>query len=475
MSKPTKQWALAAVIWVLGWMSLGILWDAAWEGRPSGGQLASDLDLFIQEFKDEVADRDQVEHIFGVGTDDNGLARLGSARAFAQIAPPTDIAGPGQYNSTAGAFAGTLLSTEEVGASVIDLGVGRFWIDTDGASTTTALDDRQLFAWDPTSNTFLPVRTEALGGLGSNLLYNGSFEATDGTGSTASVTVPSSWALSAPNPTISYTSPAGVSEGTGVAVNVIGTGATGGISQALASLKASTPYVFRVRANPTTAGDRCNLHVTDGVTNVTDLSEIGTAVYETLEVTLTTTAGPATVTVELEADAITDVCRFDHAVAFEQNATVPQPGIQASSVSNTWGLAPPATLACGALYTANCVGSANTFQTRVTIPGPGFIVLLMGSVFVTNNAGDDDICLARIHDVTNNVTLAEGASGPTNNAGIDGDTSTIAVQAVVVNPTPGSTIQYDMDVRQLSGGGVCSVASVGTINSYLNAILIPTR
>lgn len=473
MSKPTKQWALAAAIWVLGWMSLGILWDAAWEGRPSGGQLASDLDLFIQEFKDEVADRDQVEHIFGVGTDDNGLARLGSARAFAQIAPPTDIAGPGQYNSTAGAFAGTLLSTEEVGASVIDLGVGRFWIDTDGASTTTALDDRQLFAWDETSNTFLPVRTEALGGLGSNLLYNGSFEVTDGTGSTASVTLPSGWALSAPNPTISYTSPAGVSEGTGVAVNVIGTGATGGISQALVSLKASTPYVFRVRANPTTAGDRCNLHVTDGVTNVTDLSAIGTAVYETLEVTLTTTAGPATVTVELEADAITDVCRFDHAVAFEQNATVPQPGIQAIFTQDAVQDA-----------TIDDVFANNPFLTTpITIPGPGYVVLVDGHVTIAFGFGG--ISYARYRLTRDNC--AGGAFSQVGTAGTQSNTnaasndaradllSTLPFSFVDTSPVVGGTCRYRVEVRVNSTGVVNPIDGGFQTGSQLRLLLVPTR
>lgn len=329
--KPSLRGALRGGTTVLALSGLlGFLvaasWDAGFEADPDGAtDLVSDLDTFIQAFKLETRRRASVETIWGTGSDDNGLHRLGSARGFIQNAAPTDLVGPGQYNAPAGAFGGTPLADEELGASAIDQGTGRFWVDADGLDTAVTSDDRQLSVWTDTVGfqavTALPS-TLGLGGL--NQVYNGSFEITDGTGLLASTTVASGWALLG-TPDIAYDDVANSTEGDGFAMETIATGAVNeGATQTLAGLKESTVYVIRARVRPVVG--TCSLVTTGGSVNATDTSAAASGVFETLESTFTTDATPANVVVRLESDAAADECDWDHVTVFERMPAVSQPG-----------------------------------------------------------------------------------------------------------------------------------------------------
>jgi len=451
---------------------MGTVWDITFEGIPTGAELANDLDLFIRDLKDEIGDRDSVEHIFGVGSDDNGLARLGSARAFIQNAAPTDIDGPGQYNSTAGAVAGTLLSTDEIGATTRDLGAGRLWVDADGIDTgaTSTADDNRLTIWNETSNSFVDVTIRDPSGIGANnFIYNGSFEVTDGTGSVASTTVAAGWALVL-TPTLAYASVANSTEGDGLILRTTGAGAAlEGVRQTLAGLKESTTYVYRARVRAT-AGDTCTFTVGDGTTTASDVSAT-TGVFETLEVQHTTTAGPADVTVDLLSTADTDICDWDHVTAFERFATVSQPGMQA-------------------IYTQNIVSDVtidttfgnNPFvSTSVTIPSSGYIVMVDAAVSLSVNT-NDGACLARLvrDDCAGGAFTAISPVAIMNSRNfISGQTTPL--NAIDVAPVSGGTCIYRVEVSEDAVVQDCEVNDTNLGNntvqtgSWLRLLLLPTR
>ena len=435
--EPWRRAAFVGVLALCGLYSLGVVWDATWEGRPAGTELASDLDLFIQEFKDEVGDRGSVESIYGVGSNDNGLHRLGSARAFLQNAAPTDMLGVGGYNSTAGAFVGTVLTTNEPNGTV-DQGTARLWVDADGLDAGIATDDNQLNVWVDTVG-FTPVRAEGAGALrlGSNLITNGSFEVTDGTGSAASITVPQGWVLLL-TPTIAYDDPTAVSEGEGIALETIGAGAPfEGVQQTLTSLKADTDYVIRARARPVTALDSCRLQVTGGDSTQTDTSVVAGNLFETLEVVVNTTAVPAALVVTLAAVADTDECDWDHVTAFEQDAVVAQSGIQVCRQAIT---------AVTAGHYTNAAWASSGVTCAITPPGPGYIVRITGQMLADNDSGGVGAGLAgRLQE--NGVTVDFSVDQP----GTVLTNMAVQLGFTRMNPTPGTTLTYTMDGRESLG------------------------
>lgn len=456
-------------------LSLGIVWDAAWEARPAGTELASDIDLFIQEFKDEVADRDTVEHVFGIGSDDNGLARLGSARTFIQNGAPTDILGPGQYNSASGATAGTALGTEEIGASVIDLGTGRLWVDLDGLDGVAGnQDDRQLNVWTDGAVAFSAVTADPpVERVGNNLIRNGSFEITDGTGSLASITVASGW-VNLNTATIAYDSVNNSTEGDGVAMETIAAGGTNeGAVQTLAGLKESTVYVVRARVRPVGAGDNCDLVATGGVvTPLSDTSATATNVFETLEVVVTTTAAPADILVNLESNAIGDECDWDHVTAFERNALVAPPGIQAVYTQDNTNDT-----------TLDAVFTNNVYLTSsVTIPSAGYIVLVDAAVTVEVCNGAIGGRIARDcgggFAAVSPVYLVDSKPG----ACAHGATFPLNFVDNILPADVGATCSYRVEVREIDTFGISDTAvnpitdvTVVQTGSSLRLLLMPIR
>jgi len=456
---------------------LGAVWNAGWEARPAGTEQASDLDLFIQELKAEIADRAGVEVLFGNASLDNGLNRVGSARAFSQATAPTAITGPGQYNSTAAAFAGTTLSTTEVVGGTDDIGRGRMWVDTDGALTGTvatepaATGDMQLSAWDETLNGFRRVVARDQGGAGvgaGNLIYNGSFEVTDGTGSAASTAVAAGW-TAVLTPTFAYASVNNSTEGDGLAFTTVAAGAAlEGASQTLAGLKESTVYVYRVRVAPQSG--TCRLLVDDGTSNASATSAAGTATFETLEVLHTTTAGPADVVVSLLSVADTDDCDWDHVTAFERYASFPKPG---ASVIYT-------TDSTSDTVIDSTFGNNPFVATTVVVPSAGFIVLVDASVSVTNFA-NDGACYARLarDDCAGGAFTAISPIAQHNSVNFQSG-SNLTLNAVDVAPVPGASCIYRIEVAESSGEN-CEVndANIGQADqqsgSWLRAMLLPVQ
>jgi len=365
----------------------------------------------------------------------------------------------GGYNSTAGAFVGTVLSTNEPNGS-IDQGTGRLWVDADGLDTTIASDDNQLNVWVDTVG-FTPVTSTPTQRLGSNLIYNGSFEITDGTGVLASTTVASGWAD--PNTaTFAYDSVNDSTEGDGVAFEVIANGgANEAATQTLAGLKESTVYTLRARVRPVVG--TCELLTTGGTVNVTDTSAAASGVFETLEGNFTTTAAPADVVVRLESNVAADECDWDHVTVFEQAAVVAPPGLQWATATQSVSVAVPDAF-------------ATMLTVSVTKPSAGYLLLVLAD-WTQENGGGGGPSEMRVQE-----SCAGG--GPTTviatNYEDTGDAFTNSNYGgghfLNFSALPGSTCVYTLQAQDsAAGANACVVTSGAQSLCRLSALLIPTR
>jgi len=303
-------------------------WSLTYETNPTNSDNVSSGDDWFRQLKLDIRKRLEVEHHFGsVTSDDNGLMRVGSARCFIQATPPTNIEQGDYNNTTGGTGTSTLSATATNSVPAEKLGLGRCWLDTDGPDNVAGTaDDNTLnlytgSAWVAVTQINDP--NIALSSFSRNLLPNSSFEV--GAGSAA----PDGW-TAVNTPTISYsTTP--VSEGAGQQISITAAGgADEGISIPLAGLRAGGTYLVGVRAAANAGGDTCSLRTTGGTANVTDTTLSNTN-YEDLVGTFTVDGAGNTVTVILEANVDTDVCRFDHAWVYQVGSTTVHPGTPAAT------------------------------------------------------------------------------------------------------------------------------------------------
>ena len=451
---------------------LGVVWDSTFESAPPGATtLASDLDTIIQAFKQETSNRAEVEIHWGTltTTNDNGLMFEGSARCFAQDSEPTALANVGGYNGTS--HVSTALTTTEPGGSE-DQGVGRCWIDLDGPDGIDGTgDDNTFWVWDDASADFQRAVAAGPGGVNygqGNLVYNGSFEVTDGTGDTSVGTDPSGWTSS--GGTVAYTTPPSeATEGEGVTVSLTDDG--GGaetLSQTLTSLKASTSYFVVARVDAGAASE-CRLSTSDAATNITsgDANATSTATtFTTVSGTFTTAAALDDVTIVLETNGAADVCTWDHVGVFEISPSgLPQPGYQvAFDTLSTETTAPTAfTSAPNPLLTGS-----------VTIPGPGYVVKVTAFVAAadTGNGSECDIQLVEGGSTTRDLKAVQLQTG---GARLDGTASLMWVDTA---PTPGDTLLYEVEAQAATGTCLISPVNFTTTEqteSQLLVELIPAR
>ena len=478
-----KRWfGLGLVLGLIALMLIAATWNSTWESLPQGTELASNLDTRIQEFKAEVRKRASVENIWGNTTADNGLTRLGSGRVFVDNSAPTDIAGPGQYNSAAGTYSGTALTTTEQGGTH-DIGAGRVWIDPNGPDEVSGTsDDRQLYVWDETLHAWNSIRSEgfmAAGVGGDNLIYNGGFEITDGFGGTGT---PAGWTL-VNTPTIAYVDPTLLTpnEGAGIALKTTATGSSlEGVRQALPKLKASTTYVYRARGfSVSGVFNGCTLKVSDGTTTSTATTQGFN--FETLEVLHTTTGAPATVNVDLLSTNDTDICEWDEITAYEQNQPTRRGGIQTCFDTDN---------STGAYTNPSTTWNDALVSCAVTPPGPGYIIQIRGQIVASNDTGQVSSLAGRIRE---NGTTTRGMATvyvgqDDTNADHFQDVATVPVFSTIVNPTPGTTLTYTLEALSSKGGTATWRHNIGTdagaeglngdsanLLTTLEVTLVPTR
>jgi hypothetical protein len=473
---------------LLAGLLLGTTWDGTYEAIPAGTDLAADLDIFIQSFKTEVRQRLEVEHIFGGSTDDNGLHQVGSARCFMENNAPTNInsgtAALGQYNSAAGADGGTALGTDEIGPTVRELGAGRCWIDLDGPDNVAGSPDDNSFAiWTGGAWNYVVKNISGGSKWGQNLLYNGSFEVTDGTGLIASATVPAGWATVATAPTISYATPPLVTEGVGVAVTLTRGAGDGGIEQTLASLKSNTTFYVEARV-VAGGGGTCELStVNAGQTNLAaQQSALGT--YQTLAgVFRTTLAAVDTLTVRLRV-LTAGTCTIDSVAVVELSGS--RVSASPSGIVACWDTDNSTT---ADVYTTVGTWVDGLVSCEVTVPGPGYIVEVDGSLVALNTInGNSETLAVRLREEGVTVDLKTGnAAAHNNNVGHFEDIVSVPVKYVNRTPTPGTTLTYTLEASPGTGAGNPSwdrtVGADGTddlndsanLLTSLRVLLIPVR
>jgi hypothetical protein len=346
-------------------------------------------------------------------------------------------------------------------------------------------DDVTLWVWSESLNDWVlpgsvdPLLLDATAGAAFffdpgkyNLIYNGSFEITDGTGSAAATAVPAGWTTLGTTPDFAYNA-SPTAQGDGLALEVTANGSTNqGIQRTLGGLKASTTYYVTARAAPQVGGDSCSLRTTGGGTNVPG-SGINTIASDTDWVTISgyfiTDATPTDVVLIAEADADGDICEFDHISVFETSADrrgLTQPGIQVLR-DDTVGAA-ATTLADGATWTA----ITGLSDLTVEIPGPGYIVKVTGGAALdTESVGGNLACDLRIQETVSAATKRFGEAAMSSG----GTRMNIVLDWIEINPAPGTILTYSLDVQDGGGGGERCEVTTTNGGAYLQVEMIPTR
>ena len=244
-------------------LSMADVWDSTFDTTPAGSENVSTGAQRIRESRLQTRQRLEVEHFYGSGTDgfndDNGLHRVGSARAFYDGTAPTVLGwlpsgAPGTTIADMNnadpdtAFDGVAdlddSATNSGGALEDDVGHGRLWMDQDGPDDTGSTDDdmklygyvgvagndngawAELIAQHDNTQELEYIKPGA-----KNLVINGgAFDAMDGDGDTSSTTVAQGW-TNVGSATIGYAA-TDATEGNHYEMNVTDSG-TGGDSVTL--------------------------------------------------------------------------------------------------------------------------------------------------------------------------------------------------------------------------------------------------
>jgi hypothetical protein len=378
-------------------------WTAAtYEDDPADSDAVGQGDDHMRAIKTEVRERLEVEHHFGTdNADDTGLHRLGSGRCFAQSAAPTTLEDSiTDHVNTAGGQSGVTNLNTDATAGAEDVGLGRCWIDTDDMTlyfyATAELEGSGATpGWVPAAPGQL------------NLLYNGSFEVDDGSGT------PDGWTND--DLTIVAGSVADVSD------DIYG------------------PYIVYGVVNPT-AGDTCSI-VTTGAGTQASVTTTNAGGFEALLDTFVVADPTAAVVVRLESDAAADVCEWDHVAVVEygQRPQLPDRIVDQSCIA--FGASSAAT-----------VTALEALSVRVQIPWPKSVIRVSGKVYVPA-----DVSYSLY--VTRNVDGAGANNWHLEQGGGDG-ASTFVDEALEwdfldVNPTPGS--EYVYAIAFIGGGGTLDV------------------
>jgi hypothetical protein len=492
---------IVPVVWADDWSGSFEDPDSGTYGEFDGSTVsASQIDDYSRNMRHMTRWRAEVEHFWGTLVapgDDNGLHRLGSARCYMSNTEPdqlddthslavtlTDLDSTGSTGQN-GLTELDDAASNSAGAAEDDIGHGRCWIDLDGPDNTAdTADDNQLWIFvgetTDTAGAWQQITSEMATGIKSrsagNLVFNGSFELTDGTGETTAITdTPFGWADV--NGPADYTySTATASEGAGYQLNITGANTvSSGIDQELFQLKANTTYVVVVRMRPQVAGDICVIATTNaGGTNMTPATVTGPqSDFTTITGEFTTHATLLDdVNLLIYASAIGDICEVDHVGVYEKNPQpVPQPGLvvfEAESSSST---------GCSSNDWTTCAGTVAGIDlwVKVTPPGPGYIAEVQGAVgFAT---GSDARCAIRIYDGSNSIATMSWSDSTS------GARSHGVYRISKYIPTPleaGVTTTYQLDTRR-TGSGTCTldVTASGSNpdgqNHYIQVILHPPR
>lgn len=467
------RWTEKLILILLLLGTLGIAWNAALELDPADSNPVSEGAQNIRETRIETRGRLHTEHCFGSGfTDsnvgcagtgsvDNGRHREGSALAFFEDTAPTTLGdGPGgtsveDFDPTGGGGSSTLEQ-------------GRMWFDSN--------DSNRLTVWDTAGPSFEPVLVQTASVLEDmtdvddmilagrhNLVYNGSFEITDGDGDLAAAVVPAGWAEVGTPSTIAYLASGDTATYNGGAhVSITSDAGVEGISYTLTNV-ATGIYEVIARVD-VDAGDTCRLNTTGATTtDLADQDSTSTS-WATVSGQFTAATGDDIV-VQLLNVLSTDVCRWDHvAVYFVGDITTDRDEISLPGLAVYYDGSDGVTALTGTpLVLATVV---------VEPPGPGYIVEITAATSVICNVNFSSV-LADVHNGTASVVEAFFEAG---DDGSQPSSDTMVMYYIDRAPVANVAITYELRADEISG--TCTLVSATQANidaHYMYAKLIPTR
>lgn len=454
------------------------IWDTTEEAIPVNSESLSLANERMHDDRVNARARMEVEHWVGSvgdGSDDNGMHRDGSARCFAQDAEPSALTNSmGTLDSTAPNRKDVTdlddSASNSGGAVADDVGHGRCWIDTNNSNTFQAFigvagDDNGAWADVKVGSAGTADNVTAAGGgsletddqilAGSpNLVYNGSFEASDGTGSASSTTVPVGWAL-VTTPTIGYTDPSGDdSYGEGYQVDVTNAGvANEGISFELDALPEDAFYKVIARAIDDGTAE-CTLDVTgEGGTAFTPVATTTNA-WETLSGTFgtSTSAKDDDVLITLvTTGADTTVCSWDHVRVYQYLGDSDVITDDRAELS-TWGgvilVTDTVTIETG--MADDTPAQVGTLAVTVTPPSQNCVVEVDAVIAVQLSPDTADqilgvTCLIDENSSTKTIANFGGANVTwEGTSGTDQASFNIPLHYDLANPAPGTPLVYEV-------------------------------
>jgi hypothetical protein len=478
-------------------------WSAAFEADPAVNDPVSEGDDRIREMKENIRYRDEVEHWYGPtgAVGDNGVHRDGSGKCFMGTAFPTILSdGMSDFESGGGPGEADLddPASNSAAGDRDDVGDGRCFIDIDGPDNVADTDDDYtLYIYEGAAGAagcpapagaddcwhavvadspYEASDDEILAGK-YNLVYNGSFEATDGGGDPASTVVPEGWAVVVGDtPGYTYVNAStDVRYGDGYHLVLANTEAANeGMRQTVTNLNANSTYklIARVQDDGPVGAVVCRMDIVNETATTdfpADSTNPAVAAWETIGGTFTTGVVVTTVDIEIYPIGIAgESCMLDHFTMFEvgnvgtDRDEISEPG---AIVLRGEYLLAGGDLTCGLAYGAGpcAVGGSGLFVT-VTAPTIGRpLIILDGLVTAVAAGAAPSDCEVRLRNITNTTTLEEFFTGGTYN-----------LHRTILGPPPGATTVYGIEVRENpGGGGTCSIAS--THDSWIEAVVLPTR
>lgn len=439
-----KQFVLTLAALLLFAVPAWAQWDAGFELRPPDTESIGLADNNMREIKTETRSRDEVEHCFStivggascdqgsaVNITDNGRHREGSARAFNKDAMEPGTLETTDFDNGGGA-----------GTDVLD--DGRLWVDTNSTPADNVLSvyNQTAGAWQAVSAVTgdeIALDDEILAGS-YNLVYNGSFEATDGTGGTASVLIPEGW-VAIGDGTFAYDAISDdLTYGYGYHVEVSSVAGGGGISQTLTVSGVGT-YKVMARVSQPNDADICRLTTSGATTAESGDLDHTTLAWGTLSGTFTTIADDA-VEIQLITVAAGTTCDWDHVTVYRiddvtaDRDEISQPGLVVLFDDNT-----------GAAQTiigwVGYGGITGLDDLTVVTPGPGYVITVVGMIIFENSPNSTPVsCDARITQNAAAVSFGAWQWAADSGKAVRG---TVSMQYVNNAPVPGATYTYALE------------------------------
>ncbi len=455
-----KRLVILVTVLLVATAAWAVDWDTSFEGEGDTDTTVEELPDFTNETRRETGDRGETELCWGTfdaegchandETDstvtDSGRSREGSARVFMEDDAPT-----------------ALHALDQDGSATLDQ--GRLWVESDSTP------DNLLQVYDTSQFDDVHVRSTAVQQGSFNLVYNGSFEATDGTGEDDSATgTPAGFSvIDAATFTYGDTADPDVRWGDGIYLIATDVDGTDGFSVVLNNLDTATTYRVVARVAEEDASDICTVTTTGALVDMTSAVSAGVA-WQTLTGTFTTHLTVLDdVTVTFVSTAAGDICNWDNIAVYQLDTVT----------ANRDEISMPGTIALWDTYTdaTTAVPSSQaavpTLGIRITPPSQGWIVHV-GYTISAGDAGDDydHFVTCNLDEGGSDVTGTLHANGPADMGTSRDINFSITSNYININPAPGVELVYTVEcITQTLGPDYNgdSVDSTGESNLWLIA------